>query len=336
MILPAYKLTLGSTVIDTINAPKQSTVTNIFITLGLDIPADSFTLSLGQVGGIQPAPGVATTIELGYASDGKLTQVMSGAIAAVEPGLTTRRIVGYSKASALQKTCINQTYESKTAGQIVRDLANRAGVEVGNVEEGIQFPAYVIDDRRSAYHHLHDLAALCGFDLYVNAEGKLMFHKFVGGKTVHMFEYAKHIIELDINQTSPRAGQVEVFGESPAGQQGTESWAWLTKDFSGSKGKAGSGGSMLMVENAVLRTRDAANSAAQSAMEAIQRRVLCGRLLSLGRPEVKLGDAIRLSGMPEKSMNASYQVCSVRHHINKKAGFTTTVGFMAIPTGTNS
>jgi phage protein D len=330
MLTPAYKLTLGSKLIDTTDEPQASTVVDLTVALDMDTPADEFRLVLGNVGRFRPAREDEAKIELGYADNGSLAQVMVGMVVRVEPNLTTIRVAGHSAAEELLRTFVEQTYENKTAGAIVRDLAEKAGVEVSTAEDGINFPAYVIDGRRSVDRHMRDLAELCGFDLYVNADGKLAFEKFIGGKTVHVFEFAKHIIELEAEKSNPRAGRVEAFGESRAGQNGDESWAWLTKDFSGSKGRAGTGDPLLLLEKPALRTSDAARSAAQASMTAIQRRTLRGRLLSLGRPEVKLGDAIRLSGMADGTLNANFQVRSVTHRITKLGGFTTTVGFGSI------
>ncbi len=330
MITPAYKLTLAHKLIDTTDEPKASTVVDLNITLDMDTPADSFTLILGNVGRFRPARGDEAKIELGYADNGGLTQVMAGDVVRVEPNLTTVRVAVHSAAEKLLRTFVEQTYESKTAGAIVRDLAGKAGVDVATAEDGINFPAYVVDGRRSVDRHMRDLAGLCGFDLYINADGKLVFEKFIGGKTVHVFEFAEHIVELEAEKSNPRAGRIEAFGESRAGQNGDESWAWLTKDFSGSKGTAGSGDPLLLLERPALRTSDAARTAAQASITAIQRRTLGGRLLSLGRPEVKLGDAIRLSGMADEALNANFQVRSVVHRITKLGGFTTTVGFRAI------
>lgn len=330
MLSPAYKLILGNKLIDTTDEPKASTVVDLNVSLDMDTPADEFRLVLGNVGRFRPAREDEAKIELGYADNGGLTQVMAGDVVRVEPNLTTIRVLGYSAAEKLLRTFVEQTFESKTAGAIVRDLADKARVDVQTAEDGINFPAYVIDGRRSVDRHMRDLAELCGFDLYVNADGKLVFEKFIEGKTVHVFEFAKHIIELEVEKSNPRAGRVEAFGESRAGQNGDESWAWLTKDFSGSKGRAGTGDPLLLLEKPALRTSDAARSAAQASMTAIQRRTLRGRLLSLGRPEVRLGDAIRLSGMVDNTLNANFQVRSVTHRITKLGGFTTTVGFGSI------
>src|SRR4029077_4181352 len=194
MLTPAYKLTfsqkaggaggvLGAAtsaasavgagggsgkVIDTTDEPKASTVTDLNVALDLDTPADSFTLVLGNVGSFKPKRDDEATIELGYADNSALTQVITGKVVTVEPTLTTTRIAGSSGTDALLRTFVEQTYESKTAGEIVRDLAVKAGLDVPKCEDGIKFPAYVVDGRRSAYLHMHDLAELCGFDLYVN------------------------------------------------------------------------------------------------------------------------------------------------------------------------
>jgi phage protein D len=135
---------------------------------------------------------------------------------------------------------------------------------------------------------------------------------------------------LDVQHSPLHAGTVEAWGESLTGSQGEDAWAWLTKDFGGTKGSEGSDDPVLLLERPALRTAAAARTAAKAAQTAIQRRTLRGRLQSFGRAEVKLGDAIRLAQLPDDSLNASYQVRSVTHRITKRDGFTTTIGFRSI------
>ena len=330
MLNPAYKITIANKTIDTTNEPKASTVLDLSVTLDMDTPADRFTIVLGQVNGLKPARDDEAKIELGYADNGGLTQVIGGTVVTVEPGLTTNRVIGYTPASALLRTFVNKTYESKTAGQIVKDLAGVADVDVATAEDGINFPGYVVDGQRSAYHHMQDLAELSGFDLYFNADGELVFEKFIRGKTVHIFEYAKHIVSLDVLRSPPRASAVEAWGESPGGSRGDKAWVWLTRDFSNSKGTAGSGDLKLLLERSPLRTIDAARTAANATLTTIQRRTLRGQLLSVGRPEVKLGDAIRLRDVPDDTLNQLFQVRSITHRITKSSGFITTIEFRSI------
>jgi phage protein D len=328
MLTPAYKLQLGSKLIDTTDEPRASTVVDLQVVLDLDTPADGFTLVLGNVGSLRPAREDEVEIDLGYAGE-DLHRVMVGLVDSVEPNLTITRVAGYGSAAPLLRTYIDQTFEAKTAGEIVRDLAGRASVEVARAEDGIRFPAYVIDGRRSAWHHLRDLADLSGFDLYVDQEGKLVFEWFAGGRTAHLLEYGKHILELEVQRTPARAGRVEAWGESPTGSRGDAAWAWLTTDFQSSRGEAGSG-ALFLLERPALRTRLAAHAAAQSALMEIHRRTLRGRLVLLGRPQVRLGDAIRLRGLADESLNTFFQVRRIEHRLTKTGGFTTEIGFRSL------
>lgn len=329
MLNPAYKLTIGNQVVDTTDKPQASTVVDLTVALDLETPAHSFTLVLGQVGGLKVKQDDQTKIELGYADNGGLEEVITGLVDAVEPTLTTTRVVGFS-AAALLRTFADETYEGKTAGEIVSDLADKASVDVDTADDGITFPAYVVDGRRSVYYDMRDLAELCGFDLYINPAGSLVFEKFTTGKTVHVLEYAKHIIELDVRRLPPLASEVTSWGESPGSGHGDNAWAWLTKDFSGLSGTAGSGTPTLLLEKPALRTSDAAAAAADAAETGIQRRKLRGRVLILGDPAVKLGDALRLSGLPQEDLDGDYQVRAVTHRITKTGGFTTAIDFRAI------
>lgn len=330
LLKPAYKLTIGrqasgGSVIDTTAEPQASTVVALTVTLDMDAPADSLTLLMGQVGSLRLGREHQLTVELGYTDDGELTQVMHGGVVRVEPGLLTRRVVAHSAAEHLLRAFVDKTYENKTAGQIVQDLADQAGVTVARAEAGITFPAYVVDGRRNFYRHMHHLAGLCGFDLYFDAANELVFKKFTGGEAVHVLEYSQHILSLDVWQGPPAAAQVEAWGESPGAAQGGESWAWLTKDFGGLKGSAGSDPPVRLLEEVVLRTGQAARTAAQALQADMQRQTVSARLQLAGRPQLKLGDAVRLQGLPETALNASYQVRSVTHRITKQHGFTTTV-----------
>lgn len=317
-------------VIDTTEDAQASTVKDLQVSLDMDVPANRFELRMGQVGSFRPAQGSQITIELGYAGDDDLTQVIKGTADAVRPGLQDRFVIGYSAASVLMRTRVDETFESKKAGEIVEDLANRAGIEVADLEQGFSLPAYVIDGRRSVFQHMQDLAQLCGFDVYFNSENELIFKKFTSGNTVHLFDYTRHILALDLSQLTPAIRKVQAFGEGPGGSQSAEAWAWLTKDFSGSAGSSGEDDPVLLLERPALRTGEAAQKAADAAITTLRRKGLQGRLQVLGNPAIQLGDAIRLREVPETVANDTFQVRSVQHRITKKHGFITTVGFRSL------
>jgi hypothetical protein len=188
MLRPAYKLTIGNKLVDTTDEPQASTVTELRVSVDMETPADQCVLTLGQVGGLRPAVDDDAAIELGYADDGALVQVFSGKVVAVEPGLTRTRVVAHGSGQALLRLYVDETYENRTAGEIVRALAGDVGVTVAAADDGIRFPAYVADGRRSAFEHMRVLADLSGLDLYTNAEGELVLQRFAGGNTVHVLE----------------------------------------------------------------------------------------------------------------------------------------------------
>lgn len=331
MMTPAYKLTIGKKTVDSVKQPKGSTVVELVVSLDMEMSADSFTVVLGQVDGLlKPALQDQATVELGYADNGNLIQVIAGSVISVEPNFNTLRVVAFTGAETLLRSYADQTYESQTAGAIVRDLAGKAKVTVANAEDGINFPAYVIDGRRSFSRHIVDLADLCGFDVYFMSAGKLVFEKFTAGKSVHAFEYAKDILEVHSASAPPLAGSVQAWGESPTDTKGAGSSAWLTKNFSRSKGTSGSGKPVLLLERPALRTGNAAKAAALADETRIRRGELKGRMLTVGRPEVKLGDAIQLRNVPQPSLNKAFQVRTVTHRITKRGGFTTEIGFRSI------
>jgi phage protein D len=327
MFKPAYKLTLGSTTLDSVAAPTQSTLVALDVSLDLDTPADQAVIRLGRVDGPHPAVGDDVSVELGYADDG-MHRVFTGTVADVRPDITATRVTALSPMRELMALRVEQTYQNKTAGEIARDLAGQAGVSVDTVEDGVSFLAYVADGGRNAYQHIRALADKSGLDVYVTPEGKLVFRRFAGTVTTHVFEYGQHIIELVVQAAPATAAQVQVFGESPADAQGDGAFAWLTKSFN--PGTAGSGAPTLLVQDPSLRTGTAANTAAQAAAQRLKQRTLTGQLRALGRAPVKLGDAVRVTGAPDDCMNETFQVRGVHHRLTKGAGFTTRITFWSL------
>ena len=334
MLKPAYKLTLGEKIIDTTSDPHASTLVDLVVTLDLDTPADSFELTLAQVGSLKPVVDDQVIIDLGYADSGSLETVLTGSAVWVDQSFTQRRVSGYGTFHGLLRTFPNQTYLDKTAADIIEALAAMANVTVAEATDGIRFPAYVTDSRRSAYHHMHDIADLCGFDIYANQTGELVFKQFFSGTIIHVLEYAKHVIRLDTVQTPPSINALETWGESPASRNGAETWGWLVKDFGQERGTQGSGDPKRLLEAHVLRTTAAARTAAAAAFTSNQRQSLRGRVLILGQADVRLGDAIRLKGVPDDALNGVHQVRSVIHRLNKRDGFTTEIGFRRIDSAT--
>jgi phage protein D len=331
ILTPAYQIVVGDRKVDTTDDPLASTVEQLLVDLDMDGAADRVLLRLGSIGSFEPKEGDEATVEMGYAEDAALTLVFTGRVETVEPGLFTTRVTVLSRAALLFATVGDRTFQDKTAGDIVSDLAQAAGVTVARADAGIMFQAYFADGRRSAFAHIHYLAELCGFDAFVDPAGQLVFRTATQATRQHVFEHAKHIIELEVGQSRAAAASVDVRGESPGTSRGDHSWAWLTKDTSPSRATAGSGTPARVIEQPVLRTRDAAQQAADAALARVTATATHGRLRTFGRPQVAVGDAIRVKDVPDPRLNGDFRVRSVRHRLDKAHGFSTQIEFRGAP-----
>ncbi|WP_163541336.1 hypothetical protein [Occultella kanbiaonis] len=330
MLRPAYRLTIGDQVIDTTVEPKASTVVEIVVRSDLGTPADEVTIVAGQVGALTAVPGADARVELGYSdADPALVVVFTGTVVAVEPDLRTTRIIAHSRADALLRTRMDRTFEDTTAGDVVRALADAAGVTVARADAGPSLHAYVVDGRRDACRHVRDLAALAGVDTYFTPDGELVFEAFGGTRSVHVLRYGEHVLEADLTRIRPVAGTVTAFGESPGGSRGDESWAWLTKDFTSFAGTSGTDAPTLLLERGSLRTAAGAATAAQALAEHLAATAVTGRVRIQGRPQLALGALVRLEDFPDRPdagvPDGNHQVSAVEHRLEKTHGFTTDV-----------
>lgn len=317
---PTYRLTLGSTRIDSSRVSREQPVRALRADADLTTPAATLDAWLGNPEGLSVAVGDPARLEFGY--DSSLTTVFTGTVDRVQPDLARLHVQALTDMAKLSRLRVNQVYENRTAGQIVSDLAGQAGVSTGTVQDGLDLPFYAVDDARSAYNHCQDLAERTGFDLYVTPEGELTFAAF--GKTVpdHTFTYAQDVLALEVASMPQPFEGVHVWGESPASSEGTEAASWLVRDFGDFMGAAGSG-TALRISDPAIRTKDAADASAEGRLAALARRATFGIAVVLGGAEVALGDAVTFLQAPDERLGGVFQVKRVTHRFSKTEGFTT-------------
>lgn len=326
---PTYRLRIGSAAIDARQDVSRSTLVRLDLRSAIDGLADRIELQLAPLGGVQPALRDQLEIDLGF-DDGSW-RVFTGAVVELTPEVTALRLIGHSPAQALIDLRVNQTYERLSAGAIVRDLAGRAGVTLGTVEAGISFPSYVIDDRLSAARHIHRLAERCGFDAYGLPSGALEFRRLSDTAPDQTFIYGQEILSYQLRTMAPQLAEVRVAGESAASAQGDDATSWLTRSFGRGQATGGAGAATLLLADPAIRTTAAATQRAEGLLRRSTQRAKVGRLRALGRPELKLGDAIRIERAPDERLNDTFQVRAIYHHLSRKLGLVTEVEFWGLP-----
>jgi prophage tail gpP-like protein len=283
------------------------------------------------------APDVAVgdrgTVALGFA-DAKPTTVFTGEIASVQRGARgVTRLVATNGGAALATLRFAASYKQRSAGDVVRDCADRVGVSVGSIDDGATLPFLAVDESRSAWRHLAALARSNGAIAFVSPDGKLTFRAAEKGDPAATFTFGIDVLSLRAAEDRPGMGAVTVVGDGAAGGHGTDAWGWLVKDPSSVTGHSGHGDPARMTIDGALRTSDAARSAAASisAMSALMD--ARGHIVVPGTTEVMVGATIAIASAPQYMLNGRFLVLRIRHSFSKRSGLLSRIEFSKVAAG---
>ncbi len=315
---PAFELSFGSGSTD----DWARSLATVSVEAGLAPAVDAAEVVLASR---EDAPKVALAdtgdVSLGFEDD-RPAAVFKGTVRAVHHTVSGKaRILASNGGAVLASFRLDQGYEQMSAGDIVRDLAGKAGI-AGSIDGGPSLPYYVVDSRSSAWEHVAKLAELSGFAAWFAADGGLHFGPLEAGSPAQTFTYGEDVLELDALEAPPLPGSVKVVGEGAAGSQGSDAWSWNIKDASPVTGNAGSGDPAVVVELGALRSADAASGAAEGIAAKAKLGGLTARLLVPGAPKAVVGSTIAVASAPDDTLNGSWVVRGVRHRLVKAHGFT--------------
>lgn len=322
---PDFVVNVGS---DGADAWAESLV-SLTTALGLAPSVDAVKL---QIADDDRAPAVEVgdtgTIELGYEDSGQ-TLVFTGQVATVEHNIRgTTRVTMSNSGVLLAQARLDQSFQQQSAGAIVNSLLSEVGVSPDTVEDGIEYPYYVVDSGRSLLQHMARLAQRDGFLAFLSPEDKFCFLPFTVGQADCSFAYGNDILVLQLNsQSSTRS--VTVTGEGAAGSEGSEAWSWLAKDPSAVQKTAGEGPARP-VSDPALRSGAAVDTAAQALAERHGAWGQTGLLTVPGAPTVMVGGSIEIVDAPQTGLNGLAMVQRVCHHYDKMEGFITTIWFARV------
>jgi len=310
---PSYLVTIGSEQFSLENEPE---VISVKVTRNIGLPTDSCEVYLIGSEDYSFKKADSMKIKLGY--DDEIKLVFSGLVENINYEVNRVRINALGFGVKLLRLRFNRVYLNQTAGMIVKDIAQEAGIMVGEASDGISFPIYVVDDATDAFEHVLKLAERCNFEVYFTEDENLMFKEMGGGKN-HSLRYGQEIIRLAAFDFSPLCTSANIFGESPSSVRGSDTYHWLTKQEV--KGEAGSG-TVLTIHDPAIRDKKTAETVAKA------RREKLGYTFGLavetvGKPQIKLGDTVALEDVPNSALTNQLEVKSLEHYLSKSKGFTT-------------
>ena len=168
-LAPRFSLTAGSLSAD--SASPVGGPSRFVVERSLAVPIDSLRLLLASSAGV--LPGDAVTLDLGDA-DG-LARVFTGSVAELRPMLGACSVFCTGTMLGLVELRVAAFYQGRSAGDVVRDLVGQAGLDAGEISDGVTLPRYAVERRQGAHAQMRRLAERLGFSLFADRQGKVHF-----------------------------------------------------------------------------------------------------------------------------------------------------------------
>ena len=272
--------------------------------------------------GMEMSNDASVSLDMGWDDNG--TTVFSGTIQSLQYSLNEVQGIAHGSQKDLVQTRIDETYVDQSAGDIVKALAQRAGIQTGTVDNGIQLPRYLADGSLSLFDHLHALARISGVDVFTDEQGKINFTKREAFTADFTYQFGVNLVDVRISQSKPSVTAIEVVPESPASEDGADTSSWFVKGSKDLAATAGEGNTRRF-SNALCTTKEAAETAAQAYQRDIARRATRGKIMVMGQPEINPGNVVELTDMPDGNTNGYYEVSGVDHALDGLRGFRSTI-----------
>ncbi len=296
----------------------EASCSRLRLALGMGPSLDTASLLMASAQ-VDLGPGDSLTIAMGY-EDGETTAVFTGTVSAVTRTIEGAALVRAGNGGeALARTRLNQSFVGMSAGDIIRDLAGRAGVAVAEMIDGPDLPLFVADDRSSALELIAVLSRFSGADVSFDPDGGLVCALSGESQAVTEFSYGASLARGSFQSASAPTTPIRTVGEGAAGSGGEDAWPWFLAD-SASVASGDEGGALRSV--AALRSADAVATANDAAVALIARDAATVSVEGPGTPSLRPGT---LFSIDFESLGGDYVAREVLHTFSKTSGFVTRV-----------
>jgi hypothetical protein len=277
------------------------------------------------------AAGSTLAIALGPAGDE--TDVWTGEVTGVRLAPDGVALEGLASSVALSRTFVSQTFVDLSFADVARQLASAAGVDVAEASGETTLSAYAVDDRRSAWAHLNDLAELAGADVTVTETGALKFVTLssgpggaaIGGLVGHAvavgfgggasgLRHGANLLGWRVT-TRKAAETPSVAAYGSASESGRDKWHWIRH----APDPAGSGPARIV---SAFRTRAAAGALADALAARAARAERRATVVVVGDGTLRPGQTTTITGIPGDA-GGDLRLVAVEHTLDGDAGFVT-------------
>ncbi len=317
LLLPAYALTIAGQLwtqqaiaIDLRLCPAPQ-FDRLSITFPAEVPIEA-----------EPDDPVSLVLDGGEGEE----PVFAGTIGSIRRGLDEIVVSGVGALGQLARYRPAETFENVSAGTVIRNLAGAAGVETGDIADGVMLRYYAADPSRTAAEHAWRVAAWSGAMLATDPEGALAATIVDATQAEVALRYGRELTGFRIEQ-SPKPDAVTVAGESGASDASSpDSLRPIADFFAGSRPDGPGLGASWSWEPA-LRTAAGTSSAGAARQRRLSAAQRSGRLDAFLVPRLRPGIVIDVQDLPNGLAGGPYWLETVRHRIGP-GGATTSARVM--------
>ncbi len=273
---------------------------------------DRATVVLGPLSPwLDVAAGATVEVALGLGDD--LEPVLTGQVERIRQVPWGTLLEVLATTAALDRVRLGRVYTAQTVGDIVRDLCGAADLTPGEVDTGPTFGAYHVDERRTCWRHLRDLAGLLRAELASSAVGEVHLRAPRSGTAQHALRAGADLLGWAAGARLAGTAPMPVGAFGAASEQGADAWS-LVHHLPG-----GPGAHRLLP---AIRDREAASAIDDAAKAAHIRSGARAHVIATGVPAIRAGDLVELEDLPRAA--GTYRVLRTQHQIDD-VGFRTTL-----------
>jgi hypothetical protein len=277
------------------------------------------------------AASVGSTVTVALGTVDSEADVFTGEITGVRLTPDAIALEGLATSVALSRTFVSQSFISVSVADVVQQLASSAGVDVEEASADTSLSSYAVDDRRSAWAHINDLARLVGADITVTETGALKFIAAAGaaggaggalgavggaasallGGGATGLRYGANLLEWRA-RTRDLPGTLGVAAYGAGSEAGSEKWHWL-------RGTMDAVGSGPVRVSAAVTTRDAATAVSDAIATRAKRAARRTDVLVVGDAALRPGQTTTISDIPGDA-GGDLRIVAVEHMLDGDMG----------------
>jgi hypothetical protein len=286
------------------------------------------------------AVGGQLSVALGSVGDEK--NIWTGEVTGVRLTPDCVALEGLAATIALSRTYTSQSFVGVSIADMVQQVASAAGITIDGASGDTSLSSYTIDDRRSVWAHINDLARMIGADVTATGAGALKFvaptsspggaiasagasvlstvtsqlAALAGGGGAAGLRHGANVIDWRARTFRP-ADTLGVTSYGSASESGSDKWHWIKHDPSA----AGSGPVQVAYG---AQTKDAATAFSDAIATRSKRSARRTQVVVVGDATLRPGQTTQISGLPGDA-GGDLRILAVEHLLDGDSGWVTRV-----------